>query len=367
MIPLVDLDAQYQQIKDEIDGAIKEVLVSKKFIQGTYAADFETEFARLQGSTFAVGCSNGTSALFLALKALGIGEGDEVITTPNTFIATAEAICHVGATPVFVDIDPDTYTLDPSLIEARITGKTRAVIPVHIYGNPAAMDQIVEVSQRHGLNIVEDCAQAHLATFKSTPVGSFGDAGTFSFYPGKNLGAYGDAGAVTTGNPELAADMRSLADHGRDTKYLHKMIGYNFRMDGLQAAILSVKLKYLAQWTLQRQRNAQLYCSLLGDVASIKLPTSHPLASHVYHLYVVQVDDRDKVISVLNENGISASIHYPVPLHLQPALKYLGHGAGDFPVSEHAANHIISLPMYPELSSDQIEFICSILKAAVKN
>ena len=208
----------------------------------------------------------------------------------------------------------------------------------------------MEISKRHHLKVIEDCAQAHLASFNSRPVGSFGDAGAFSFYPGKNLGAYGDAGAVITGSPELAAHMRSLADHGRDTKYLHKMIGYNLRMDGMQAAILSVKLKYLAQWTLQRQKNAQLYSSLLGNVEAIKLPVSHPLSSHVFHLYVVQVAERDKVLSFLNENGVSASIHYPVPLHLQPAFKYLGYKAGDFPVSEHASNHIISLPMYPELS-----------------
>ena len=366
MIPLVDLDAQYQQIKDEVGAMINEVIASRAFIQGRYVTAFEQEFSNLCGADHAVGCSSGTSALFLALKALGVKEGDEVITTPNTFIATAEAICHAGAIPVFVDVDPDTHAMNPSLIETKVTAKTRAIIPVHVHGNACEMDRIAELSKAYGLGLIEDCAQAHLATFDSRPVGSFGDAGAFSFYPGKNLGAYGDAGAVTTGNPEVAEKIRLLADHGRDTKYTHKVIGYNHRMDGLQAGILLVKLRYLRQWTEQRQRNAKKYRSLLGNVEGVKLPQSHDLSSHVYHLYVVQVPNRNSVLQFLHENGVSAGIHYPVPLHLQPALQYLNYREGDFPAAEHAAGHMLSLPMYPELTPEQIEQVCSLLVTAVE-
>ena len=365
MIPLVDLEAQYRQIKGEIAAMIDEVLCSKAFIQGKYVAALEKEFAPLHQSAHAIGCSNGTSALFLALKALGVGEGDEVITTPNTFFATAEAICHVGAVPVFVDIDPDTYAIDTGLIESRITGRTKALIPVHLHGNPCDMDTIMGIAKAYDLKVIEDCAQAHLATFNSRSVGSFGDAGTFSFYPGKNLGAYGDAGAVTTSDPEVAQRIRLLADHGRDSKYTHKIVGYNHRMDGLQAGILLVKLKYLKQWTELRQRNAGLYRSLLQDVEAVKLPASHDLSSHVYHLFVVQVPERDRVLSYLNDHGVSAGIHYPVPLHLQPALKYLGYREGDFPVAEHAAENMLSLPMYPELTLEQIESICTLLRQSM--
>ena len=365
MIPLVDLEAQYRQIKGEIAAMIDEVLCSKAFIQGKYVAALEKEFAPLHQSAHAIGCSNGTSALFLALKALGVGEGDEVITTPNTFFATAEAICHVGAVPVFVDIDPDTYAIDTGLIESRITGRTKALIPVHLHGNPCDMDTIMGIAKAYDLKVIEDCAQAHLATFNSRSVGSFGDAGTFSFYPGKNLGAYGDAGAVTTSDPEVAQRIRLLADHGRDSKYTHKIVGYNHRMDGLQAGILLVKLKYLKQWTELRQRNAGLYRSLLQDVEAVKLPASHDLSSHVYHLFVVQVPERDRVLSYLNDHGVSAGIHYPVSLHLQPALKYLGYQKGDFPVAEHAAENMLSLPMYPELTLAQIESICTLLRQSM--
>jgi len=366
MIPLVDLEAQYQQIKEEIDEAIRDVVCSRAFVQGRYVAAFEAEFARLLHCDYVVGCSNGTSALFLALLAAGIKAGDEVITTPATFIATVEAICHVGAVPVFVDIDPDTYNIDPFLIESKITSKTRAILPVHLYGNPADMDSIMALARAHDLRVIEDCAQAHLATYNTRPVGTFGDAGAFSFYPGKNLGAYGDAGAVVTGDIERAKVMRLLADHGRDSKYIHSIIGYNHRMDGLQGGILLVKMKHLQRWTEQRRSNAQRYSSLLHDVEGLQLPFSRECSEHVYHLYVVQVPKRDTVLSYLQENGVSASIHYPIPLHLQPALKYLGYREGDFPVAEHAAKHILSLPMYPELTAEQIERICSLLVAAVK-
>lgn len=366
MIPLVDLEAQYQQIKEEIDEIIRDVVNSRAFIQGRYVAAFETEFARLQQCGHVVGCSNGTSALFLALLAAGIKAGDEVITTPATFIATAEAICHVGAVPVFVDVDPATYTIDPSLIESKITSRTKAILPVHLYGNPADMDSIMALARAHDLRVIEDCAQAHLATFNSKSVGTFGDAGAFSFYPGKNLGAFGDAGAVITGDYERAKMMRLLADHGRESKHIHTIIGYNQRMDGLQGGILLAKLKHLQRWTEQRRSNAHHYSSLLHDVEELQLPFSHELSKHVYHLYVVQVPNRDTVLSYLQEHGVAASIHYPIPLHLQPALKYLGYREGDFPVAEHAARHIVSLPMYPELTTEQIGHICSLLVTAVK-
>lgn len=365
MIPLVDLDAQYRQIKAEVGDMINEVIGSRAFIQGRYVTAFEQGFCRLQQAAHTVGCANGTAALFLALLAAGIGAGDEVLTVPNSFIATAEAICHTGAVPVFVDIDPATHTMDPALIEARITPRTKAILPVHLYGNPADMDAIMEIARNHGIRVIEDCAQAHLATYRSRPVGTLGDAGAFSFYPGKNLGAYGDAGAVITGDAGLAHRIRLLADHGRESKYVHSIIGYNQRMDGLQAGILLVKLKYLQRWTEQRRANARRYAALLSGVGGVQLPASCEGADHVYHLYVVQVPDRDRVVSSLQENGVAAGIHYPLPLHLQPALQHLGYREGDFPAAEHAARHVVSLPMYPELTLEQIERVCTLLAQAV--
>lgn len=366
MIQLVDLDKQFASIKNEIMAKIEEVLVSKSFVQGKYATEFGAQFASVLGCQFGIGCSNGTSAISLALEAAGVKDGDEVITTTHTFIATAEAICHVGAKPVFVDIDPETYTIDVSKIAARITNRTRAIIPVHLYGHPADMDGVMAIAKKHGIKVIEDCAQAHLAMLNDCFVGSFGDAGTFSFYPGKNLGAYGDAGAIVTNSQDMATQTRLLLDHGRDTKYYHKIVGYNQRMDGLQAGILLVKLKHLKQWTASRQAHAARYDALLKDIPKIKLPNAKPNASHVYHLYVIQIDNRDKVMEHLKQSGIAASIHYPVPLHLQPAFGYLGYKIGDFPVAEEIAGRILSLPMYPELTDEDIQFICGEVKKAIQ-
>jgi dTDP-4-amino-4,6-dideoxygalactose transaminase len=366
MIELVDLGRQYESIKTEVLAKIGEVLESKAFIQGKYAAEFERAFASMHRVGFCSGCSNGTSALFLALSACGIKAGDEVITVPNSFIATAEAISHVGAKPVFVDIDPDVYTIDVSRIEAAITERTTAIIPVHLYGHPANMDEIIRLAGKHGLKIIEDCAQAHLAEYKGRTVGSFGHAGAFSFFPGKNLGAYGDAGAVVTGSVDIDKMVKKLLNHGRLDKYYHEMVGYNFRMDGMQAAILSVKLKYLREWTEQRIAHAAYYSELLKDNPLIKTPKVDKQAKHVYHLYVIEMPERQKVMEYMKEKGIAASIHYPVPLHLQPAYRHLGYAKGDFPVAESASERILSLPMYPELTKGEIELVSGTLRQAVQ-
>ncbi len=365
MIPLVDLKAQYRTIKGEILGKIEEVIESSAFIQGEYVSEFESKFSKMFHSRFCMGCSNGTAAIFLALAALGIKEGDEVITVSFTFIGTAEGICHTGAKPVFVDIDPDTYNIDASKIEAAVNEKTRAIIPVHLYGNPADMNAILKIAEKYHLKVVEDCAQAHLAKFKGKIAGTFGDIGTFSFFPGKNLGAYGDAGALITDSKELEERIRKLLDHGRSRKYYHEMVGYNHRLDGLQAAVLSVKMNHIEEWTKKRRENARIYTELLSKNKSIILPKTQQNGEHVYHLYVIRVNNRDEALEYLKSKGIAASIHYPVPLHLQPAFKYLGYEKGDFPVSESVSEKILSLPMYPELTGEQIEFICSEVNKAV--
>lgn len=366
MIQLTDLGKQYNTIKKEITEKIEEVLESHSFILGEYVAEFENKFSKLHNSKYCSGCSNGTSAIFLALKAMGIKEGDEVITTPLTFIATSEPICQLGAKPVFVDIDPDTYTIDTSKIEKAITERTKAIIPVHLYGNPANMEKIMQIATKYNLKVLEDCAQAHLAEFNSKKIGTFGDAATFSFFPGKNLGAYGDAGCVITNKTEIEEKVRKLLDHGRSSKYCHEFIGYNERMDGIQAAILLVKMKYIEEWTEKRIQNAKLYDKLLSFNKAIKIPTVQENAKHVYHLYVIQINNRQEVMEYLKHKGITASIHYPIPLHLQPALSYLGYKNGDFPFAEEACKRVLSLPMYPELTGEQIEFICDEVNKAAK-
>ena len=358
MIPLVDLAGQYKKLKPEIMAKIEELLESRSYIQGEYVAEFENKFTRLHGANYGSGCSSGTSALFLALSALGVGPGDEVITVPNTFIATAEAIWHTGAKPVFVDVDVDTYNLDPSRLKAAITSRTKAIVPVHLYGNPCDMDQIMTIATQNGLLVVEDCAQAHLAMYKGQQVGGIGNAAGFSFFPGKNLGAYGDAGFVFAKAKEHEIVVRKLIDHGRLSKYEHDLIGHNHRMDGIQAAILLVKLQYLNEWTETRRRNAALYERLLGG-SGVKLQRTTPGAKPVYHLFVVQVSNREEAIDYLRSKGITASIHYPVPLHLQPAFKRLDYRRGSFPVAEAIAGRILSLPMCAELTSDKVEFIAS--------
>lgn len=363
-IPLVDLSAQYAAIGAEIDAAIARVVASTEFIMGPDVAAFEAEFAEFCGAQACVGVGSGTAALELTLRALEIGPGDEVITSSHTFIATAEAISAVGARPVFADIDPVTYTLDPAAVAAAVTPRTRAVIPVHLYGQPADMDGIGAVARRYGLAVVEDAAQAHGATWHGRPVGTLGDAACFSFYPGKNLGAYGDAGAVTTNSAPVAERVRLLRNHGRRDKYVHDVVGYGHRLDTLQAAILRAKLPHLPAWTAARRRLAATYTELLADI-DVVLPQVAAPAASAWHLYVVTTPARDAVLARLKQHGIGAGVHYPVPLHLQPAYAHLGYGKGDLPITERVADSCLSLPLYPEMSRAQQERVAEVLAAAV--
>ena len=352
MIPLVDLKAQYRAIKPEVSDAIDRVLESGHFVLGPEVAGFEREFAAYTRTPHAIGVNTGTSALHLSLLALGIGPGDEVITVPFTFVATVAAIGYSGARPVFVDVDPVSYTMDPSRLEAAISPRTRAIVPVHLYGQPADMRPIMEVAERHGLPVVEDACQAHGAEYQGTRAGSIGDLGCFSFYPGKNLGAYGEGGAITTWDAELARRVRLLRDWGAEQKYAHLVKGYNYRLDELQAAVLRVKLRHLEGWTEDRRAHARHYGELLGE--AFGTPAEMPYARHVYHVYSVRVDDRDAVIRSLREAGVQTGVHYPVPVHLQPAWAELGYRAGDFPASERAAAEVLSLPLYPELGGPAV-------------
>jgi dTDP-4-amino-4,6-dideoxygalactose transaminase len=366
-IPLVDLKAQYASIKPEIDQAIQRVLDETDFIGGSAVREFETAFASYCGTRTAVGLANGTDALQLVLLACGIGNGDEVITAVNTFIATSEAISATGARPAFVDNDPYTYTIDVHKIEEKITPRTKAIIPIHLFGQPADMDGVNEIAARHGLVVIEDAAQAHGARYKVRTVGNLGRVACFSFYPGKNLGAYGDAGAIATNDEELANKVRKLANHGRLKKYEHEMEGYNSRLDTLQAAILLVKLRHLKEWTERRQYIASRYTQLLSVTKEIVTPARNPDATHVFHLYVVRVQHRDKVQQTLKEAGIATGIHYPIPLHQQPAYHHLGLTLGSYPVAERYAGEFLSLPMYPELTDNQIEFISETLVKACRS
>jgi dTDP-4-amino-4,6-dideoxygalactose transaminase len=363
-VPLVDLKAQYAVIKDEIDEAIDRVLTNTSFILGQEVETFERAFAEFCEAKYCVGVASGTSALQLALEASGIGPGDEVITTPHTFIATAEPITHRGARPVFVDIDPSTYNLDPAQVEAAITPQVKALLPVHLYGYPADMDAIDAIASTYHLQVIEDAAQAHGARYDGLRVGNLGNATCFSFYPGKNLGAYGDAGAVVTNDLEVAEKVRLLRNHGRRAKYEHLIEGYGERIDALQAAILTVKLRHLEDWTLARRRHAAEYCELLADL-EVTLPVEKENARHAYHLFVVRVAQRDSVFEALRAQGIGVGIHYPIPLHRQPAYQYLGHEKGDFPEAEKAADTVLSLPLYPEMTDAQIEHVVTALTAAI--
>jgi len=363
VIPLVDLKAQYDLIRDEIDEAIQRVLDNTSFIGGSEVSSFEDAFAEYCGAKFAIGVSSGTEALRLALIACGVGEGDEVITSPSTFIATVEAIAGVGAKPVFVDVDEETNNIDPALIEAAITDRTKAIIPVHLYGYPVDMDPILDIARKHGLKVVEDAAQAHGAEYKGTRIGGFGDVACFSFYPGKNLGAYGDAGGVVTNDEAIADEVRLLRDHGRSDKYEHRVLGFNSRLDSLQAAILKVKLAHMEKWTDQRRAAAAIYGELLQD-AGVRLPAEQPGFKPVYHLYVVRTPKRDEIAEALKAAGVASGVHYPIPLHMQPALSYMGHSEGDFPNCEQNARDCLSLPMYPELTEEQAQFVAQQVKKA---
>ena len=371
-IPLVDLKAQYASIKDEIDAAMARVVNNTSFIGGKEVSDFEAAFAAFQGTKRCVGCASGTAAIFLALKALGIGEGDEVITTPHTFIASAEPIELLGATTVLVDIDPATYNLDPAKIEAAITPRTKAILPVHLYGQLAPMEAIMEIARRHNLYVIEDAAQAHGAELNGKRAGAWGDVACFSFYPGKNLGAYGDGGAVCTNDDALANEIAKLRDHGRTSKYEHDEIGYGERLDSLQAAILGAKLPHLNDWNAARHRHAEYYDRALAGIDGITTPKEMDGARHIYHIYCIRVEgDRDAILAELNARGIGAGIHYPVPVHLQPAMTHRGWKMGDFPNAERAAGSIISLPMYPELTLEQLnqitEELADVVGAGVKS
>lgn len=361
MIPLVDLKAQYRQIKDEVRAAIDGVLESCQFVLGDEVAAFEREFAAFSGTRHAVAVNSGTSALHLAFLAAGIGSGDEVITVPFTFVATAAAIAYTGARPVFVDIEPRSLTIDPARIEAAITPRTRAIVPVHLYGQPADIDPILEIARRRSLLVIEDAAQAHGAEYKGRRAGSLGDMGCFSFYPSKNLGAYGEGGLVTTANPEFARSIQLLRDWGQEQRYHHVVQAYNYRMEGFQGAILRVKLGHLEAWTEARRLNAQHYDRLLAD-AGIETLETRPDSRHVYYVYAIRVRDRDGLQAALDAQAIHTGIHYPIPVHLQKAYAHLAYGPGDFPHSESAAAEVLSLPMYPELTPSQIETVVSAVK-----
>ena len=362
-VPLVDLNAQYASIRPEIDAAIQSVIDRSAFIMGPDVRDFEARFADYCTASFAVGVASGTAALELALRTYGIGPGDEVITSAHTFIATAEAISAVGARPVFVEIDPRTYNLDPDAVAAALTPATRALIPVHIYGQPADMDRLMHIAQVYDLPVIEDAAQAHGATWRGRRVGTLGHAACFSFYPGKNLGAYGDAGAVTTDDARIAEQVGLLRNHGRHSKYLHDIKGFGERIDTLQAAILAVKLRYLENWTAARRRLAARYTELLTDLeGEIVLPFVHPEANPVWHLYVIRTQQRDALLGYLNQHGIGAGIHYPTPLHLQPAYADLGYTRGALPITEEVADTCLSLPIYPEMTNAQQDHVVATLR-----
>jgi dTDP-4-amino-4,6-dideoxygalactose transaminase len=356
-VPFVDLQRNYLGIKHEIQAAIVDVLDSSQYILGPNVQAFESSFAQLHGVAHCLGTSSGTDANHLALWALGIGPGDEVIMPVNTFIATAWGITLCGAVPVFVDCEPDSYNIDAAKIEAKITSNTKAIIAVHLYGQPANLDAISAIAKKYRLALIEDAAQAHLAEYNGKPVGGMGHVASFSFYPGKNLGAYGESGAVTTNDDDIATRLRLMRNHGSESKYRHTMLGHNYRMEGIQGAILNVKLKYLADWTERRRRVAAKYCDLLKDVDGIRLPTEMKYAKHVYHLFVIQSDDRDILQEQLTNDGVSTGLHYPIPLHLQPCFSYLQYREGDFPIAETIARHCLSLPMFPEITEEEVAYV----------
>jgi dTDP-4-amino-4,6-dideoxygalactose transaminase len=365
-VPFLDLHAHHAPMREQLDAAIAEVIDSGAFAGGPFVAKFEREFAAYCGANFAIGVGNGTDALWLTLLALGVGQGDEVITSPSTFMATAEAISFCGARPVFVDIEAKTYTLDPNLLEKAITPRTKAIIPVHLFGQTADMDPILEIAAGNRIPVIEDACQAHGALYKRKKAGTMGVAGCFSFYPGKNLGALGEAGAVVTNNPELEGKIKVLRDHGQARKYFHSAVGWNARMDGIQGAVLSVKLRQLDNANARRRIHAAAYDQLLSEADEILTPLEAPHNRHVYHVYAVRVKGRDQVLRSMSEAGVSCAIHYPIPVHLQEAYQSLGYIKGSFPVAEQCADEFLSLPMYPELSAEQVQYVAETLKTCVK-
>lgn len=362
-VPFLDLKAQYNTIRTEIQTALNDVLENTAFAGGPFVAKFEKSFSEFCGCKHAVGVGNGTDALWLALLGLGVGKGDEVITVPNSFIATAEAISYCGAEPVFVDVDEKTYLLNHELVEAAITSRTKAIIPVHLFGQTVDMDPIMEIAKRHNLFVVEDACQAHGAEYKGKKAGSIGHAGCFSFYPGKNLGAYGEAGAVVTNDDALAGKIRVLRDHGQPQKYYHDAIGWNARMDGFQGAVLDVKLKYLPAWNEARRNHAGRYTALLSGINGVHPPAENGFGTPVYHIYAVRNQQRDDLMSFLAEKGVACGIHYPVPIHLQKAYAYMNLKEGSFPVAEKCAGEFISLPMFAELTDAQVDYVAECIKS----
>jgi dTDP-4-amino-4,6-dideoxygalactose transaminase len=359
-VPYLDLQAQYDTIRTEVLPALREICESSKFAQGPTTADFEAKFSDYCGVDHCVSLNSGTSALHLALRCLNVGSGDEVVTVSMTFIATAWAISYVGATPVFVEIDPVRRTLNPDKLEAAITSRTKAIIPVHLYGMPAEMDRIMAIADRHGLPVIEDAAQAHGAKYRNKRVGQFGQVACFSFYPSKNLGGYGEGGALITNDASIAHRARSLRDHAQSQKYLHDEIGYNYRMDSFQGAVLAIKLKHLNQWNTARNECARLYTELLKN-SSYKLPAHISDSECVWHCYVIETPERDRVRAALQDVGIQSAVHYPVPVHLQKPYAHLGYRSGDLPMTEALCEHCLSLPIYPELSKEKISRVASVL------
>lgn len=361
-VPFLDLKSQHDPLRAEFLAAIAEVIDQNAFAGGPYVAKFEQEFASFCKTPHAIGLGNGTDALWLALLGLGVGPGDEVITVPSTFMATAEAITYTGAKPVFVDIEDKTFTLDPQLLERAITPRTKAIIPVHLFGQMADMDPIMEIARRHNLFVIEDACQAHGAEYKGKRAGSIGHAGCFSFYPGKNLGAFGEAGAVVTNDAALCRKIQVFRDHGQEKKYYHSVIGWNARMDGIQGAVLSLKLKTLEADNAARRAHAQRYDALLAGIPHLQVLPPSSRGRSVYHLYVVRVKDRNRVLDTLGQRGIGCGVHYPIPVHRQEAYRSLGHGPGSFPVAERCAEEFLSLPMYPTLTPAKIEAVVAEVK-----
>jgi len=366
IIEFVDLKRQYRPLREEIMSGIERVLDGMNLFLGENVYRLEEEFAAYCGAPHAIGVGSGTDALHLALRAVGIGPGDEVITVSNTFFATVEAIALCGARPVFVDIDPSTYTMDPSRLEAAITPRTRAVVPVHLYGHPADMDPIIAISRGHGLSVVEDACQAHGAEYKGVRIGSLGDAAAFSFYYSKNLGAYGEGGMVVTKDREIATKVQMLRNHGSKERYQHALLGVNARLDEIQAAVLRVKLPHLDRWNAARRTWAEEYSRRLADLEDVVTPVVQPYAKHVFHLYVIRTPDRERLQRWLKSHGVSTGIHYPVSVHLQDACADLGYSPGSLPETEAAAEEILSLPMFAELTIDEVAYVCQTIRDYVR-
>jgi len=365
-VPFLDLKAQLPQIREEIEERFSRIIDNTAFVCGREVLEFEETFAKVHDVKYAVGLSSGTDGNHLAMLCCGIGEADEVIVPVYTFIATAEAISYTGAKPLFVDVDERTFNIDVNKIEKRINERIKAINPVHLFGQPAGLKPIKELAEKHNLFVIEDAAQAHLAEYHHKQVGGIGNIASWSFYPGKNLGAWGEAGAITTNNEEMYIKSKKMRDHGSGKKYYHDLIGYNYRMSEFQAAVLNVKMKYIEDWTEMRRNNAERYNASLGDIEQVITPTELDGVKHVYHLYVLRVKRRDELQIFLNENGIGTGMHYPFPLHLTRAYSHLGYEKGDFPVAEKLANEILSLPMYPELTEEQIEYVYEKIKAFYK-